>query len=42
MPPGFVFATLYRIRRWQGGRLAKAFDGKRYLGSQEEPARLLE
>jgi LmbE family N-acetylglucosaminyl deacetylase len=29
--PDFAFATLYRLRRWSGGRLAPTFDGGRNL-----------
>ena len=38
--PDFTFATLYRLRRWCGGRLANVYDGGRYLNCADEPAAL--
>jgi LmbE family N-acetylglucosaminyl deacetylase len=38
--PDYQFATLYRLRRWRGGQLEKAFEGGRQLGAQENPAGL--
>lgn len=34
-PPDFVFATLYRVRRWAGGRLQSIYDGGRNLAADE-------
>lgn len=39
-PPDFLFATLYRQRRWTGGELAAAWNGGRHLGTAENPAAL--
>ncbi|HZV35409.1 MAG TPA: PIG-L family deacetylase, partial [Verrucomicrobiae bacterium] len=38
--PDFVFATLYRLRKWSGGKLEKIFDGGRALSANENPATL--
>ncbi|HWF19059.1 MAG TPA: PIG-L family deacetylase [Verrucomicrobiae bacterium] len=38
--PDFVFATLYRLRKWSGGKLEKIFDGGRSLGANENPMAL--
>ena len=38
--PDFTFATLYRLRRWQGARLEKFYDGGRNLSSSENPETL--
>jgi hypothetical protein len=38
--PDFAFATLYRLRRWSGGRLTPALKGGKFLGSTENPAGL--
>jgi len=38
--PDFSFATLYRLRRWAGGKLENVFDGGRLLSSRENPAGL--
>ena len=38
--PGFLFATLYRLRRWQGGKLEPAFEGGRFAGQSEDLSRL--
>ena len=36
--PDFVFATLYRLRKWSGGKLEKVFEGGRALSASENPA----
>lgn len=38
--PDYVFATLYRLRKWSGGKLEKMFDGGRSLSASEKPADL--
>lgn len=38
--PDYVFSTLYRLRKWSGGKLEKIFDGGRTLGANENPASL--
>jgi LmbE family N-acetylglucosaminyl deacetylase len=38
--PDFTFATLYRLRKWNRGKLEKMFDGGRQLSAQENPASL--
>ncbi len=38
--PDFVFATLYRVSRWQQGRLDPAFEGGRQLSCQMNPTEL--
>jgi LmbE family N-acetylglucosaminyl deacetylase len=38
--PDFTFATLYRLRRWSGGRLEKIFDGGKFLSCAELPQNL--
>jgi len=38
--PDFTFATLYRLRRWNGRELMKVFDGGRTLGCGQNPAGL--
>jgi LmbE family N-acetylglucosaminyl deacetylase len=35
--PDFTFATLYRLRRWLGGRLENIYDGGRYLSCADKP-----
>jgi hypothetical protein len=40
--PDFVFATLYRLRKWSGGKLEKVFDGGRALSANENPATLFQ
>jgi N-acetylglucosamine malate deacetylase 1 len=40
--PDLAFATLYRVRRFAGGRLEKACDGGRLLRSGADPAGLFE
>lgn len=39
-PPDFLFATLYRLRRWAGGNLTPAWTGGRNLSAAENPAAL--
>jgi hypothetical protein len=38
--PDFIFATLYRLRRWSDGRWQTAYEGGRYLGCAASPAQL--
>jgi LmbE family N-acetylglucosaminyl deacetylase len=38
--PDFIFATLYRLQRWNRGRLEKIFDGGREISCQSDPAAL--
>jgi LmbE family N-acetylglucosaminyl deacetylase len=38
--PDFLFATLYRVRRWHGGKLEAAPAG-RVLSAKDDPSRLL-
>jgi LmbE family N-acetylglucosaminyl deacetylase len=38
--PDFVYATLYRLRRWRQGRLEKIFEGGRNLACNQNPAEL--
>ena len=38
--PDFVFATLYRVRRWQGGEWLKCYEGGRNLGCAENASAL--
>ncbi|HXW07790.1 MAG TPA: PIG-L family deacetylase [Vicinamibacterales bacterium] len=39
--PDFTFATLYRVRRWTGGRLEYVFDGGWSLAASESSGQLL-
>lgn len=39
--PDFMFATLYRLRRWKNGAAQEAYTGGRHLGRKESPAGLL-
>jgi LmbE family N-acetylglucosaminyl deacetylase len=39
-PPDFLFATLYRLRRWRNGDFEKVLSGGRFLGAQEDPLTL--
>lgn len=39
--PDFVFATLYRLRRWNGSDFEKVLDRGRFVSSQDEVAGLL-
>ena len=36
--PDFMFATLYRARRWKGGHVEDAFAGGKQIGVREAPA----
>ncbi|HMJ63914.1 MAG TPA: PIG-L family deacetylase, partial [Candidatus Binatia bacterium] len=36
--PNFTFATLYRLRRWQNGKLEKVLDQGRFLARTEDPS----
>jgi LmbE family N-acetylglucosaminyl deacetylase len=38
--PDFPFATLYRLRKWQGGAIRSVFDGGRVLSATEDVAAL--
>jgi len=38
--PDFIFATLYRLRRWSGGHWQTAYEGGRYLDCAANPAQL--
>lgn len=38
--PEFTFATLYRLRRWAGGRSQDVQNGGRLLGCRDDPAEL--
>lgn len=38
--PDFVFATLYRLRRWQGGQMRPLYEGGRNLGLSDNPSSL--
>ncbi len=38
--PDFVFATLYRLRRWNKGRLENVFAGGRQVSCNQDPAAL--
>lgn len=40
--PDYLFATLYRLRRWENGALTTFYSGGRNLGLAENPARLFE
>ena len=39
--PDFLFATIYRLRRWQNGTLQYTFEGGRILPAATNPATLL-
>jgi LmbE family N-acetylglucosaminyl deacetylase len=36
--PNFAFATLYRLRRWQNGKLENVLDQGRFLARTEDPS----
>jgi LmbE family N-acetylglucosaminyl deacetylase len=36
--PDFVFATLYRVRKWKNGRIEEAFTGGKQIGKGADPA----
>jgi N-acetylglucosamine malate deacetylase 1 len=38
--PDFVFGTIYRLRKWHGGKLQNFFKGGRFLGLKKNPADL--
>lgn len=38
--PDFVFATLYRLRKWSGGKLVKLYEGGRQLATQQNSGEL--
>lgn len=38
--PDYLFATLYRLRRWKAGQLTKFYDGGRNLSATDNPAAL--
>ena len=38
--PDWPFATLYRMRRWRGGRLEPAYNGGRILSAKDHPSGL--
>ncbi len=38
--PDFLFATLYRLRRWHNGQMQAVLSGGRFLSSAEDPASL--
>ena len=38
--PDFMFATLYRLRRWQDGRFENVLEQGRFLSCAENPATL--
>lgn len=38
--PGYIFATLYRTRKWVNGEWINAFEGGRFLAMKENPASL--
>jgi LmbE family N-acetylglucosaminyl deacetylase len=38
--PDFTFATLYRLRRWRGGKLENVYAGGRYLSCADKPESL--
>lgn len=39
--PRFTFATLYRVRRWRGGRFERFYTGGRMLGANQPAGTLL-
>jgi LmbE family N-acetylglucosaminyl deacetylase len=38
--PDYVFATLYRLQRWQGGKLERFYEGGRQLSAQQNAREL--
>jgi len=38
--PDFAFATIYRLRKWKGGKLQKSFGGGKFLSAAKNPADL--
>jgi LmbE family N-acetylglucosaminyl deacetylase len=39
--PDYMFATLYRARRWRNGRVEELYTGGRQVGSKDSPASAL-
>jgi hypothetical protein len=39
-PPDFPFGTVYRLRRWVGGRIEEAYSGGRVVTAKESPGEL--
>lgn len=39
--PDFAFATLYRLRQWQNGRVGNVFDGGKQISTIENPGEIL-
>jgi N-acetylglucosamine malate deacetylase 1 len=39
--PDFMFATLYRLRRWSDGRIEAAYSGGRLIGLKDDPTSVL-
>lgn len=40
--PDFTFGTLYRLRKWTGGKLEKNYDGGKFLGCAENSQSLFQ
>ena len=40
--PSFIFATLYRLRRWQNGQIENVFSGGKQISMTDNPGRLLD
>jgi LmbE family N-acetylglucosaminyl deacetylase len=38
--PDFTFATIYRLRKWRGGKLQKVFSGGKFLSAAQNPVDL--
>ncbi len=38
--PGFIFSTLYRVRKWKNGAMEKYYDGGKFLPIEENPSSL--
>ena len=38
--PDFTFGTLYRLRKWTGGKLERVYDGGKFLSCAEKPESL--
>ena len=38
--PDFTFATIYRLRKWRGGKLQKIFSGGKFLSATQNAASL--
>lgn len=39
--PNYMFATLYRARRWRNGRVEELYSGGRQVGAKDSPAKAL-